>query len=1079
VGVLKACQPRKDLLEGSINLEIFTASLNQVASYYRDQTSSGHAIYTDAEIFFREGTYFTPNMEIVLRDVFSRLSGDMTAPVLKRLETGFGGGKTHTLIACLHLAKKGQELAPYVSGFLPVESLPEPESVEVVAIPGDAVAVKKTWGTELKPYPLWAEIARQIGGENLCKEVSQYLERLDSPDEAFFKKIFQGRKVLILIDELAHYAARWAVAFPKAKTMLSTFFMSLLEYASRNPGIAVVVTLAGIKDAFSAQTAELSKTLSDLTGESVNTDEAVAIQQEAAGELSTILARRETVVVPVQAKDLSAVLGKRLFENIDKQQAKREVAQYRQVYERNLALLPGNLQLEPYCDEMTKVYPFHPSLLDLLNNKLSTVPTFQKTRGVLRILALAVRSIWEKKLDVPMIHACHLDFHNSRTVDELLGRTDNASMAHIITADLGSADTTALSGGRSNAEFADRENPHPEGIPYHVYTWKTVFLHSLAGQEEGLASHVFGINEADALLAVTQPSLTPSQVKQALEDIKTKAFYLREKDGLYYAVPQPNVNLALSRIRGSLTEEQIINEIETKARKLFGQNRSGFIVKTDVVDPQDLPDNQERSVLGVLSIRLEEVRPDQFITTVGRQMPRMYQNSLFLLIPETTQIHYPKEEQRLIPEGDDQRARARQTLYALARDVLASRKLKENPQNYGISPNQLEEAGMDIPKREKDLETRVSLTYRYLAYPVSPGVFAVKDIRTAGGEGGVAQFEQIRKILKETGEMITADPITKETLISLKQLFFKDGSDYIGIKDIKEKFHMNRSWPVLEEPGLLEIIVREGVAREYWCLACDIDESTGIPKVLYGPGNSEIPLHFELDPSFGLVTVEGARQRHWGAIKGPDIQEVQNRVNNTLEKSHVLRVAQVREQVRVDRDDIVEEDIDEVLVDLIRKEKALAFEGDPQQKEKPATLVTGSVAVRMRPTDDLVVITRGEAARRGWLKEKPSTLKLEGERARKIFFSGLFRKLGSLYMRGATSSIRKLDITEYDLPGSGRISIMLRGADAETMKQLGELFEILSGKLVPSSDSEIILDIPDPDEKCPLIQEIRRLEGKE
>jgi predicted AAA+ superfamily ATPase len=449
VGVLKACQPRKDLLSGSINLEIFTASLSQVANHYKGQ-GTGHPIYTDAKTFFAEGTHFTENMQMVLRDVVSRLKGDTTASALKRLETGFGGGKTHTLIACLHLAMKGKELAPYVSAFIAAENLPEPGTVDVVAIAGDAVPVKEARKTELKPYPLWTEIARQLGGAELCKEVAEYTERLDSPDEAFFDRIFAGRKVLILIDELAHYAARWTVAYPTAKTMLSTFFMSLLGYASQHPGIAIVVTLAGLQDAFSVQTAELSKTLSDITGHSVDAGQALTIQQDAAGELSTVLARSETVVVPVKAKDLSAVLGKRLFEHIDREEARRTVEDYRHLYGRNASLLPGSLQLEPFFEEMLATYPFHPTMLDLLNNRLSTVPTFQKTRGVLRILALAVRALWNGKTDVPMIHACHLDFMDSRTVDELLGRTDNSSMIPVLNADIGTSDSSGLQGGRSD-----------------------------------------------------------------------------------------------------------------------------------------------------------------------------------------------------------------------------------------------------------------------------------------------------------------------------------------------------------------------------------------------------------------------------------------------------------------------------------------------------------------------------------------------------------------------------------------------------------------------------------------------------
>jgi hypothetical protein len=87
------CQPRSDILQGSFNPEIFTASLSQVMDRYRGKPVATHALYTDAESFFREATYPTEGLRMVLADVFSRLSGKNSAPALHRLETAFGGGR--------------------------------------------------------------------------------------------------------------------------------------------------------------------------------------------------------------------------------------------------------------------------------------------------------------------------------------------------------------------------------------------------------------------------------------------------------------------------------------------------------------------------------------------------------------------------------------------------------------------------------------------------------------------------------------------------------------------------------------------------------------------------------------------------------------------------------------------------------------------------------------------------------------------------------------------------------------------------------------------------------------------------
>lgn len=169
--ILETCQPRPDLLKGTFNPEIFTASLSQVMEHYRGQATTLHNIYTDAEPFFREGTYPTDGLRMVLSDVFGRLSGDNNVSTILRLETAFGGGKTHTLISLVHLGFRGKELAPLVEGMMDPALLPEPGEVRVVGIAGDELPIHKPKGRKLIPYTLWGEIAYQVGGEALYRQV--------------------------------------------------------------------------------------------------------------------------------------------------------------------------------------------------------------------------------------------------------------------------------------------------------------------------------------------------------------------------------------------------------------------------------------------------------------------------------------------------------------------------------------------------------------------------------------------------------------------------------------------------------------------------------------------------------------------------------------------------------------------------------------------------------------------------------------------------------------------------------------------------------------------------------------------
>jgi predicted AAA+ superfamily ATPase len=118
-------------------------------------------------------------------------------------------------------------------------------------------------------------------------------------------------------------------------------------------------------------------------------------------------------------------------------------------------MLPEAAATDAYRDRIVSHYPFHPSLTDYLNQKLSTVETFQGTRGVLRLLARTVRCLWGKaRQTAPAIHASHLNLRDPDVVGEVLGRTGNSDLKDVLTADVGSADSAGLEGGTSNAEAA-------------------------------------------------------------------------------------------------------------------------------------------------------------------------------------------------------------------------------------------------------------------------------------------------------------------------------------------------------------------------------------------------------------------------------------------------------------------------------------------------------------------------------------------------------------------------------------------------------------------------------------------------
>jgi hypothetical protein len=356
----------------------------------------------------------------------------------------------------------------------------------------------------------------------------------------------------------------------------------------------------------------------------------------------------------------------------------------------------------------------------------------------------------------------------------------------VLNTDVGGADTASLAAGQSRAQLADQKNPHPDGFPLFEYTWKTVFLHSLVGRAEGLGSNLFGIAERDALFEVAFPGLTPPQIEIALHEIDHSAYYLRFRQGRYYASLEPSIPRALAGIRNDLRGEEIWSLLDATARKVVDKRTPTFQVEHDVSAPEHVPDKANKPVLALIALSSDEIDVERFITTAGPNRPRLQQNLVFLLVPET--VHVKGElwtEDRVVRAQE-----VRNHLEDLARTVIAMRQLKERSENHGITATMLREQNFDttLAEREHALVTTVSQAYDRVWFPSASGQLVDREIKTAGGEGGAPVIERIRETLSEVGELITADKATThETLLSLSRLLFET-SQTPAVASLHEQF---------------------------------------------------------------------------------------------------------------------------------------------------------------------------------------------------------------------------------------------------------------------------------------------------
>ena len=1072
--MIETCSPRPSIIQGTFNPEVFTAALGPVIQYYRGQSSAIDAVYTDADIFFREGTYPTEGLKQTLSSVFRRLSGDMSAPSILRMETAFGGGKTHTLIACVHIANKGTDIKDVTGGIIDDSFLPAPGSVTVVGIAGDEIPVSKNMGDKLVPYTLWGELAYQVGGEELYRKVQNAAEMFAAPGKDFLETVLDGRKVLIMLDELAQYAARLEAAQPgKGADQLAAFIMSLDGYAKTHTGISIIVTLAGSTDAFSKQTEGLTRLLNKIGAGDLKKDDAVALAERASKGITSVLMRDATAVTPVQSNEIAAVLAKRLFISVDHNAAVEAADEYEAMYHRNSSMLPEEATSIRFHERMVATYPFHPTLIDFLNNKLALSENFQGTRGVLRVLAMTVRSLWARKAGATVIHVGDIDMRNSIIVDEILGRTGSADLKTVLNADIGSVGSSDLASGMSNAQKADKENPHPDGIPLYEMTWKDVFLNSLVGRSEGRTSRVFGIAQQDAIFEVSTPSLAPSQVRTALEAIEHNAFYLRYEDGKYYAHLDPTINSVLARIRTTIDEKQISAKLSSIAGKLI-KDTDLFHAEHKVKYPQDIPDKKEKLTVAVVSLDAEKINVKDMFLKCGENTTRVFQNTLVLLVPKTVTIEGDTDYKQSSVFLDNGKEEAKSRLFDIAQQVLAINKLKEKPESYGIARAKLQNDEFRERENERNLalDTTVGEMYTDLYYASAAG-FVRKELKKASGEGGAPFLVQIESILMTAGELAKTNNATFGTAM-LKQLgtgyFFKN-DDHIKCEAVLDSFHKLRAWPMLPSRNALETILREGITGGVWTAykMSETDEDD-FPAEFYSQKKA-IPFDKNLvSDGYSIMTVDGAKKRGWTKDDRVPNEKVANTIRTIMQGSGAVKVKDLVEEVQRQYSNASDDQVKDVIHTIVKEGRFGLYEGSASQKDKPAEIIKGFEAYTHTVSGDEVLITKKEESERGWTTKQATQLRIDD--AAKLF--SLLRRAGSIYTRGATSTISSMDISDLKLPGGGTIRLAIENAGPSDMKKLDELFQCLCDVAKVTDDTEAELIIDNPDENCSFIKEIKK-----
>ena len=857
--VKQACVPRMDVLGEDLEDAIYAASLDAVA-----RRNDAPPVYGDAATFFKN-THPSQNLKAVARSVFGHLSNLEKPGIAVRLNTGFGGGKTHALIALWHLANHSGDRS---LGNDIIEASSRPVRVAVAAIDGQSLGantVSLREGRWLRT--LWHELAWQLGGV-------EALARLDTltPDDPsrlpaydVTLSILPAGPVLILLDEIVLYiAAQGGANAPEATTTL-LFIRQLMAIANARPGVAVVITDPGTQAGYGGLTEQLDseRLRRVMQARNMTADEASRAVGEAQAIIASEASRAVEEVDPVGDESV-AVLTRRLFESIDPTAATAVAEMYGDTYDRVRAdhphLIPAEAVPTSYRAEIAAAYPFHPRLLRIVRERLQAIPAFQRSRGTLRLFARIVKQIWQGDRDVSIITAGDLDLTVPSTRAELLDRLQRTAFIPAVEADVfGHAPEL-------DSRFATGDT--------HARIARALLLESLQ-----IDPPVF-VDVADLTLATLRPSDVGTEPLEAVRRLAETAWHVLDLGGDKYRF---SVEASVMK----LLEEEFQRTSETDARAPVRTAVQSYLGTTPL---KLVPWPRDAAAVGgatsgtlVLCDDLDLARdvvayqdaPSRTDPNASRTR-RLYRNTIIAVAP---------------------RADLAETAYRLARRHLAAQALKARldasvsgrGQGALASALALEQLRPYLQKLPRDVTEAARQAWNQVILPDNETLTLTEEyVTSAFGGGATTGQQQVLKMLRANGLAFQDDAALGSGIIESRILPgtapYDGNPDLFTGKAIAERAYQASGMAVFADDlpvrRGLQAAVRDGV------LAVKMADGTAHSRLQYATGPAETRQVRERAPGQELPLMPVDGMTVYGRPASPTVKAWFAEVVPTLHTCH-------------------------------------------------------------------------------------------------------------------------------------------------------------------------------------------------
>lgn len=674
--------PHKDVASGHYQQAEFAADLWQV------HLGEGSDEYRKPTEFFRR-TYLTESLKRLLGGAIQRLAGKGGDPVVQ-LQTNFGGGKTHSMLALYHLfsGAKPADL-PGIDQLIAetgVDSLPTANRVVLVGnriSPGNPVT--KADGTVVRT--LWGELAYQLGGRKAFDRIAEDDKNATSPGDILRELLKEHGPCLILIDEWVAYARQLhdQSDLPAGGFETQFTFAQALTESAKLAGNCLLVISLPASDTSGSPHAQVDDVeVGGIRG------------REALDRLRNVVGRLESAWRPATAEEGFEIVRRRLFEPLTADQYKnRDVTAraFSDLYHSQRQEFPPECGESDYENRIKAAYPIHPEIFDRLYGDWSTLVKFQRTRGVLRLMATVIHSLWEKGDHSPLIMPSTIPIDDQRIQSELT-RYLSDNWAPIIEKD--------VDGSSSRPLKIDNELPNLGKVHAARRVARTIYL----GSAPTSGSAHQGLDERRVKLGCVTPGESSSVFGDALRRLAAAATYLYQDGTRYWYSTQPTVTKMAEDRREQLKREpdKVGKELADRVTANLSKKGEFRRIHTMPTSGQDVPDDLDTRlvVLGSDHPYSKEVgnaaqAAAHAILEYRGNAPRLYRNALVFLAADKARL---------------------QDLEEAARNYLAWDSIIKDQTALNLTPNQVKQAENQKKAADNTLDVRIPETYQWLLVPV-------------------------------------------------------------------------------------------------------------------------------------------------------------------------------------------------------------------------------------------------------------------------------------------------------------------------------------------------------------------------